>query len=58
MAVPVLLESITIILNVLEEEGMQKPYVVWIIPLKEVESFKASEKGSPAPGKVPPSFKP
>jgi hypothetical protein len=58
MGVPVPLEFFTILLNVIEEEGMQKPDVVWVIPLKEVESFKAGEKGPPATGKMSPSLKP
>ena len=31
MTIPLLLEFITIVLNVLKKEGMQKPNVVWII---------------------------
>jgi len=58
MTIPLLLEFITIVLNVLKKEGMQKPNVVWIISVKEVEPFEASEKSSPAPSKVAPALKP
>lgn len=58
MVIPVLSEFITIMLNVLKKEGMQKPDVVWIIPVKKVELFKASKKGPPASSKVTSTLKP
>jgi hypothetical protein len=58
MTVPLLAEFFAILLNVLEEKGMQEPNVVWVIPIKEVEPFEAMEEGSPTPGKVSSSFKP
>jgi hypothetical protein len=58
MVVPVLLEFITVMLNVFKKEGMQKPDVVWVIFVQEVESFKACEKCSPPPSKMPPTLKP
>ena len=58
MAIPVLLEFITVVLNVIKKEGVQKPDVVWVIPVKEVEPLKTGKKGSPSSGKVTPSLKP
>ena len=53
-----MLEFITIVLNVLKREGMQKPDVMWIISVKEVEPFKVSEKCPPSLRKMPPTLKP
>jgi hypothetical protein len=39
MAVPLILEVIAILLDIVKKECVQKPNVVWIVLLKEVASF-------------------
>ena len=58
MAIPVLGEFVTVVLNIFKKEGVQKPDVVWVIPVEEVEPLKAGEKGPPASGEVPTTLKP
>jgi hypothetical protein len=58
MVVPVLPEFVTILLNVIKKEGVQKPDMVRVFPIEKVEPLKTGKEGPPAPGKVAPSLEP
>ena len=58
VTIPVIDEFFTVLLNIIKEECVQKPDVLGIILIKEVEASKAGEKGPPASGKMTSSLKP
>lgn len=58
VAIPALGKFITVILNILEEEGVQKPYMLWVISFQEVKALQSGKKRPPATGKVSTALKP
>jgi hypothetical protein len=58
MVVPVSLKPITVLLNVLEEQRMQKPDVVRVFSLQEMEALQSGEKSPPTTCKVPAALQP
>jgi hypothetical protein len=58
VTIPVIGKFFAVMLNVLQKEGVQKPNVMWIIPIKKVKPFKAGEEGPPASSKVTSGLKP
>jgi hypothetical protein len=58
VAVPISLEFRAVALNIVEEEGVEEPNVMGVVPIEVVKPLKAGEEGPPATGKVAATFKP
>ena len=58
VAIPIINKLLAVLLDIIKKESVQKPDVMGIVPLKEVETFKAGKEGPPASGKMSSSLKP
>jgi hypothetical protein len=58
MAIPVIFEIITVLLNIFKKKCIQRPKMLWVISVKEMRLFEASKKSSSALCKVLATFKP
>jgi hypothetical protein len=58
VAIPALGKFITVMLNIVEEEGVQKPYMLWVVPLQEMEALQTGKECPPATGKVSATLQP
>jgi hypothetical protein len=47
MVVPFNPEGFAVIVDIIKEEKMKKPQMMWILSIKVVEPFKTQEEGSP-----------